>query len=1299
MAPKKRATPEKKPAKKAVDQDSDYNPAALKNIAPRAIRGKSTGSSSNAGKRTSKNTDDPLNTVVKNTGRKASARKNGVKKKEGKKPSLPVKSKDRIQNPSLQIGFADLPPEFDEAGLSLKHKTAALQAIIDHTDVQMAYLDRDFNFIWVNKAYVNGCGLDTNDLIGQNHFDLFPHEENKAIFRRVRDTGESVFYKDKSFRYRDQPEQGLTFWDWALAPVKDENGLVIGLVLSLRETTPYKQLQMALAESEERFRTIAETSIDVIFQINPSGRIDYVSPAVSTMGYSQEDVIGGSMNDFIVPEDVPRAEAALEQILEGRKIKPFELRLIRSDSTVGEYEINVSPIFRDSLIAGVQGVARDITDRKLVEEKIRQIARFPSENPFPVLRISREGVILYANIASGALLDSWGTNVGELLPEYVRTQVMDTIVAGTIREIEERYGETILALNLVPISDGNFVNIYASDITDRKRAENRIQQNEAQLKATLNNLAEGVIVSDLAGNLIYWNPAAVKQFGFTSEEEYQRALMDFQDSFELSTVEDGILPFDKWPLSRILRGETLRDCEVTIRRRDIDWQRIFSIGGTLARDIDDRSLLGILTLTDITERKETEKRISLTNAVLTGINVIFLAGLQSESEEELAEETLRVAEQVTNSRFGFIGEIGQDNLLHETAISDPGWFQYSLPGKTSHGEPPGDFRNAGLYGKVLSEGESLLINDPASHPYSIDTPEGHSALTSFLSVPLKYGNKVTGLIALGNRDGGFGREQLEAVQALASTYVETLFKYRVERALLESEKRERDNARLVKQFLDFSPIPIWMAYDPECLTVTTNLAAARLMGITPGTNVSQVSGLKEEIPKFEVFRNGKRLNPDDLPLNYAVSHATSVGDIELEMRLANGTKKILLGASTALFDADGQVLGGISAYLDITERKKLESKVLQAKQEWEMTFDAVPDMIAILDPDYRIMRVNQAMAKKVGLLPEEFIGKKCFEIIHGTDSPVENCPYIMTCREQTEHRAELFESRMDGHFLVTTSPLFNEAGELTAAIHVARDITDQKKAEEEIKSLNMELQNSLRQLEDYNRKLQRSNEDLQHFASIVSHDLQEPLRTVSSFVQLLARRYHDRLDDKAAVFMEHITEGTGHMQKLLNDLLAYSRVGGGDLTRTEVNLENVLIDIKRKLDRKIKENRAEITGSGLPEVLGDEMQLFTLLQNLISNALKYRGPEPPRVKVSAQQRDNNWIISVQDNGIGFDQKHAEQIFLIFQRLHLRNEYEGTGIGLAICKKIVERHGGRIWAKSQPGRGTTIYFSLPTTDDE
>jgi len=227
-------------------------------------------------------------------------------------------------------------------------------------------------------------------------------------------------------------------------------------------------------------------------------------------------------------------------------------------------------------------------------------------------------------------------------------------------------------------------------------------------------------------------------------------------------------------------------------------------------------------------------------------------------------------------------------------------------------------------------------------------------------------------------------------------------------------------------------------------------------------------------------------------------------------------------------------------------------------------------------------------------------------------------------------------------------------------------------------------------------ELLRSNRELEQFAYVASHDLQEPLRTVSSSTQLLARRYQGRLDATADKFIAFAVDGANRMQRLINDLLAYSRVGtrGKEFAPTDCNtsFDQALANLKAA----IEESGAVVTRGPLPTVKADKLQIGQLLQNMIGNAIQYHGHEPPRVHVSAEQKgnENEWVFSVRDNGIGIDRQYAERIFVIFQRLHTREEYPGTGIGLAICKKIVERHGRRIWVESQVGSGATFYFTIP-----
>jgi light-regulated signal transduction histidine kinase (bacteriophytochrome) len=249
----------------------------------------------------------------------------------------------------------------------------------------------------------------------------------------------------------------------------------------------------------------------------------------------------------------------------------------------------------------------------------------------------------------------------------------------------------------------------------------------------------------------------------------------------------------------------------------------------------------------------------------------------------------------------------------------------------------------------------------------------------------------------------------------------------------------------------------------------------------------------------------------------------------------------------------------------------------------------------------------------------------------------------------------------------------------------------------ELRELNLELE---KRVEERTRELKRSNEDLEQFAYVASHDLQEPLRMVASYLQLLERRYADELDSDAHDFIDFAVDGARRMKALINDLLAFSRVGtrGKPFERTDMNA--VLGRVRADLHALINENNALLTSDELPTLPVDETQISQVFQNLISNAIKFRKEDvPPRIHVGAEDRNGEVLFSVRDNGIGIDPQFADRIFVIFQRLHNSQQYDGTGIGLAISKRIVERHGGEIWVESQEGAGATFCFTLPKHQPE
>jgi PAS domain S-box-containing protein len=243
------------------------------------------------------------------------------------------------------------------------------------------------------------------------------------------------------------------------------------------------------------------------------------------------------------------------------------------------------------------------------------------------------------------------------------------------------------------------------------------------------------------------------------------------------------------------------------------------------------------------------------------------------------------------------------------------------------------------------------------------------------------------------------------------------------------------------------------------------------------------------------------------------------------------------------------------------------------------------------------------------------------------------------------------------------------------------------------------MREAFQELEHKTRELTRSNEELQQFAYVASHDLQEPLRMISSYTQLLGRRYGDRLDGDAQEFMAYIVDGAARMKQLIEDLLAYSRVGTRGKEFQEVDSGASLSRALANLRTAAEASGAAVTHDPMPMVLADGAQLAQVFQNLIGNAIKFRGEEPPRVHVHAETTDSVWVFTVKDNGIGLDTQYADRIWMMFQRLHNKADYPGTGIGLAIVKKIVERHGGRIWVESEPGKGSTFGFTIARSGAE
>ncbi|MGZ5303192.1 MAG: PAS domain-containing sensor histidine kinase, partial [Bacteroidia bacterium] len=420
---------------------------------------------------------------------------------------------------------------------------------------------------------------------------------------------------------------------------------------------------------------------------------------------------------------------------------------------------------------------------------------------------------------------------------------------------------------------------------------------------------------------------------------------------------------------------------------------------------------------------------------------------------------------------------------------------------------------------------------------------------------------------------------------------------------------------------------------------------------------------------------------------------------------------------TPVYNSRGEHIGFSKVTRDLTERRNAEQNLAESAEQFRILGESVPQMIWTSLPTGEAFYMNKRWVEFTGYTINELTGDQWHKVLHPDDLETAINAWSELVDRQKEINIEVRLRRKDGVFrwhLTRALPVYDKKNNLILWVGSHTDIDDQKSASVQINIANKQLEKTVKQLEfslkalreevnrreyieeeliEKNRQLEISNNDLEQFAYVASHDLREPLRMIGSYTSLLLARYN--LDDPdIKEFAGFIEEGVSRMQILINDLLAYSRVGRTDIAFEQVEVSKMLEEAKETLRAEIENSNAKIFAPKLPVIEGVPSLISNLFQNLIGNAIKFRKPElTPEIRIDFTSTEEEWKFSVQDNGLGIPREYQSRIFIIFQRLHTRDKYDGTGIGLAICKKIAEFHGGKIWVESEIGQGSTFYFTI------
>ncbi len=788
-----------------------------------------------------------------------------------------------------------------------------------------------------------------------------------------------------------------------------------------------------------------------------------------------------------------------------------------------------------------------------------------------------------------------------------------------------------------------------------REAYEALRESEDQFRALIKNLESGVALIDEIGMFAVVNPSFMRMFGLDNELDILNVNNQDWSQWEVFEENGKLLHVDNHPVRKAtMTGRPVKDQLVTVHNpgaKELTWMLI-SAEPILKEDGDIYRV--ICTYHDITERKkveealrESEKRFRL----LSQANALLLSSKDPEKTiQTIAEKVMQYLN--CDVFFNYVFDKIQDKLLLNAYAG--------INAETAKGIEQLE-KGSAICGCVALDGCRIVSEDVQQNGDMRAELVRSMGIQAYACQPLLIGEKTIGTLSFGTKSReSFTEDELALMSTVADQVSVAIDRKRAEEALRESEARRKvaDAVEVERQRLYdlLETLPVYVILlSPDYHVPVANRFFEERFGKSEGRRcyeyLFQRTEPCENCETFKVLKKG------------APHHWEWTGPDGRNYDIYDYPFK----------DSDGSNLI-MEVGIDITETKQAQASIQSERQRLFDVLETLPALICLLKADHHIAFANRGFREKFG----EAGGRHCYDYCFGLSQPCEFCEAYQVLETGQPHSWEV--TTPDGSVLDVYNMPFTDIDGSPMILEMNIDITDRKKAEEALK-LKLE-------------ELARSNAELEQFAYVSSHDLQEPLRMISSYLQLLQRRYQGKLDDKADKYIYFAVDGAARMQTLINDLLEFSRVATRAKEPEPTDSEFILNQTLSNLELYIRQNNASVSYDPLPEVIADSTQLAQVFQNLIANGIKFHSEKTPKIHLSAEKKENECVFSVKDNGIGIDPQYSEKIFEVFKRLHRKEEYPGTGIGLAICKKIVERHGGRIWVESELGKGATFYFTLP-----